>query len=108
MGREQMRTSVPFCNRRVTLRWVMPAVVSVLLMGLLGTVSVASGHAKKARASRDTTIVYGPSAPTFVGPAATGCASGCDLLTGPFITPSTAPSPSTSTKTAAPKAAAAL
>jgi hypothetical protein len=29
--------------------------------------------------------------PTFVGPAATGCASGCALLTGPVSTPATAP-----------------
>lgn len=31
----------------------------------------------------------GSGAPTFVGPAATGCASGCSLLTGPTLVPST-------------------
>ncbi len=88
-----MSTWVPLCNRRMTLRWVMPAVVTALLITLA---SADTGNAKlRAHAASTTTI--GPSAPTFVGPVATGCASGCSLLTGPFVTPSTASS-SASTK----------
>ncbi|MGH9019401.1 MAG: hypothetical protein ACRDV0_00040 [Acidimicrobiales bacterium] len=37
-----------------------------------------------------TSSSLGAYAPTFVGPAGTGCASGCDLLTGPLSSPSTA------------------
>ena len=72
--------------------------LSVVLVGALGGTSVATGSAKKlrARAAASTTITYGPFSPTFAGPAATGCASGCSLLTGPFVTSSTAPSSSTS------------
>ena len=86
-----MSARVPLCNRRVTLWWVMPAAVAMLLLGLLGSVPVASASAKRARTSADQpTTTIGPSSPTFVGPAATGCASGCSLLTGPFVTSSTA------------------
>ena len=91
-----MSTRVPFRNRRATLRLVMPTVVAVLLVGLLGGASVATGSARKAHWSADATITYGPSSPTFVGPAATGCKKkGCSLLTGPFVTSSTG-SPSSS------------
>ncbi len=37
-----------------------------------------------------TASSLGSGSPTFVGPAATGCASGCNLLTGPTVVPSTA------------------
>ena len=116
-----MTSCVPVCNRCVACQRVMLAVVvgdrrplpegrhamrnssmrkrlvllslSVLLVGVLGGASVATGSAKKLRAhttnSNPNTITYAPSAPTFVGPAATGCASGCSLLTGPFTTTST-------------------
>jgi hypothetical protein len=65
--------------------------VSVLLVSVLGGASVAAGSSKKLRAhvASSATITYAPAAPTFVGPAATGCASGCSLLTGPFTTTST-------------------
>ena len=89
-----MSTCVPVGNRRMSLRLVMPAAVAVLLVGLLGGASAASASAKKLRPHTASAINIGPSAPTFVGPAATGCASGCSLLTGPFVTSSTA-SPST-------------
>ncbi len=36
-----------------------------------------------------TVSSLGTVSPTFVGPAATGCASGCTLLTGPTLVPST-------------------
>ncbi|MGH3406156.1 MAG: hypothetical protein ACRDRJ_27185 [Streptosporangiaceae bacterium] len=44
----------------------------------------------KPRGSTVTSSSLGTFSPTFVGTAATGCASGCNLLTGPFATPSTA------------------
>jgi hypothetical protein len=79
-------------NSSVRRRLVLLS-LSVLLVGVLGGASVATGSAKKLRAhttnSNPNTITYAPSAPTFVGPAATGCASGCSLLTGPFTTTST-------------------
>src|ERR1700722_17030490 len=37
-----------------------------------------------------TSSSLGNFSPTFTGTAATGCASGCNLLTGPFVSPSTA------------------
>ena len=78
-------------NSSVRKRLVLLS-LSVLLVGVLGGASVATGSAKKLRAHTANsahTITYAPSAPTFVGPAATGCASGCSLLTGPFTTTST-------------------
>ena len=50
----------------------------------------ASASAAKGQSSTVTSSSLGNSAPTFAGPAATGCASGCNLLTGPFLSPSTA------------------
>jgi len=60
-------------------------------------VSVAGGAAAapaaKAASTRTASIEssgLGEYPPTFAGPAATGCAAGCSLLTGPFPSPSTA------------------
>ena len=64
--------------------------LSVMLVGVLGASATATGSAKGVRASVAPTTSYGPFSPTFVGPAATGCASDCSLLTGPFTTASTA------------------
>jgi hypothetical protein len=66
-----------------------------LPIGLLaapGSASTAAAAAKAAATTRPgvTTSSLGVFTPTFTGPAATGCASGCDLLTGPTVTPSTA------------------
>ncbi|MFZ0977122.1 MAG: hypothetical protein WAN22_33205 [Solirubrobacteraceae bacterium] len=72
--------------------------VSVLLVAVLVGASAATGSAKKVTAhaaSSNPTITYGPLTPTFVGPAATGCKSGCSLLTGPYTTTSTPSSPTT-------------
>lgn len=62
-----------------------------LPVGLLasGGAAVAAGAAG-ARTSTVTTSSLGHFAPTFAGSAATGCASDCSLLTGPFNTASTA------------------
>ncbi|MFZ0048780.1 MAG: hypothetical protein WAL16_23280, partial [Streptosporangiaceae bacterium] len=64
-------------------------------MSLPVALVVLSGGTASARAAKATSTVtsssLGTNAPTFAGPAATGCASaGCSLLTGPFRTPSTA------------------
>ena len=49
--------------------------LSVVLVGVLGGASAATGSAKRLRAhvASSPTITYGPLTPTFVGPAATGC-----------------------------------
>jgi hypothetical protein len=71
---------------------------SLALLSLLSlpvALVALSGGAASARVTKTTSTVkstsLGTFSPTFTGPAATGCASaGCDLLTGPFPTPSTA------------------
>ena len=70
-----------------------------LPIGLLAAPSGASATTTKstivkAVTAKTTKSTVTPSSlgvytPTFVGPAATGCASGCDLMTGPFVSPST-------------------
>jgi hypothetical protein len=50
----------------------------------------ASASIANPRGSSVTSSSLGNFSPTFVGSAATGCASGCNLLTGPFVSPSTA------------------
>ncbi|HXO12983.1 MAG TPA: hypothetical protein VN871_11535, partial [Mycobacterium sp.] len=80
--------------------------LSVVLVGALGAASVATASAKKLQAHAASTTNFGPSSPTFVGPAATGCKKGCSLLTGPFIASSTAAA--STNATASPNAAAGL
>jgi hypothetical protein len=83
-------------RRLIRKHLVLLSVLSVALVGVLGGGAVATGRTHKLRAHVASTTTYGPLAPTFVGPAATGCASsGCSLLTGPFITTSTTSSSST-------------
>src|ERR1039458_916852 len=67
---------------RFALLWMAVALVA------------ASGVAAAPVTSAITSSRLGEYSPTFVGPAATGCASGCSLLTGPFFSPSTALLPS--------------
>ncbi|HEY2552049.1 MAG TPA: hypothetical protein VGI64_15890 [Streptosporangiaceae bacterium] len=57
---------------------------------LVGVAPGASAMVANPQASTVTSSSLGNGPPTFVGTAATGCASGCNLLTGPFATPSTA------------------
>src|SRR5215471_1333170 len=63
-----------------------------LLLVAIGGPAAAARHmsATGARPDAVTSSSLGSFKPTFVGSAATGCASGCHLLTGPFPTPSTA------------------
>jgi hypothetical protein len=68
------------------------AVLSLLsLPAVLLAISSGAPAATGAQSSTVTTSSLGDFSPTFVGPAATGCASGCSLMSGPVTTPSTAP-----------------
>src|SRR5215475_13309188 len=62
------------------------SLLSLPLFLLAGVTTSATG----AMARGVTTSSLGSFAPTFAGTAATGCATGCNLLTGPVNTPSTA------------------
>jgi hypothetical protein len=64
------------------------SLMAVLLVASEGSVAAASraGHAA-ATAVKSSSL--GNFSPTFAGPAATGCATGCSLLSGPFPAPST-------------------
>ena len=66
------------------------ALVVALIVAPGGATAAPVTKATGARASAVTSSSLGQFKPTFVGSAATGCASGCSLLTGPFPTPSTA------------------
>jgi hypothetical protein len=72
--------------RRIAL--MSSLALAVVLLGVSGGAATASSAAHRATGVRTSTM--GPFHPTFVGPAATGCARDCSLLTGPFNTPSTA------------------
>jgi hypothetical protein len=58
--------------------------------GGAGATTTPLTTAKTTTESTVTTSSLGTYKPTFVGPAATGCADGCDLMTGPTLVPSTA------------------
>jgi hypothetical protein len=60
----------------------------VMLLVAIGGPASAASHRSAARAV--TSSGLGTYKPTFAGPAATGCAKNCHLLTGPVNTPSTA------------------
>ena len=64
------------------------------VLWMMTALAVGSGGATAAGTSATSTSgvtssSLGEYSPTFVGPAATGCASGCSLLSGPFLAPST-------------------
>lgn len=69
-------------------------------------VSTAAASPQSSGSIKSTSL--GESSPTFVGPAATGCAKGCSLLTGPFSTPSTQSASSSDPNVAQPQTAAPL
>ncbi len=73
-----------------------PALLSLLVTlavaGEFAHPAQASNIASDATASNVASSSLGQYSPTFAGPAATGCNYyGCSLLTGPFLSPSTAP-----------------
>jgi hypothetical protein len=62
-----------------------------LPLGMLTAPTVLAAPAAPSTHSTVTSSSMGTVSPTFAGPAATGCDNpGCDLLTGPFFSPSTA------------------
>lgn len=80
------------CRRTVRRTLLLAGLLLVLPAGLAAAPggSLARAAAPASVTSRVTVSSLGNYAPTFAGPAATGCASGCDLTTGPFPSPSTA------------------
>jgi hypothetical protein len=62
----------------------------VALLGAAAGATVATASPTVAQPSAVTTSSLGAYRPTFAGPAATGCATDCSLLSGPLNTPSTA------------------
>ena len=62
----------------------------VALLSMPAGATAATGSHTVARSSAVTTSSLGTFRPTFAGPAATGCAVNCNLLSGPTNTPSVA------------------
>jgi hypothetical protein len=77
-------------------------------MALLAALAIPIQISAQTTASKTTSSSLGQFSPTFVGPAATGCASGCSLLTGPFFSPSTESVSSGDPAVASPLAASAI
>jgi hypothetical protein len=65
-------------------------VLPVALLSAAGAATAATASHTVARSSTVTSKSLGTFKPTFAGPAATGCAVNCNLLSGPVNTPSTA------------------
>ncbi|MCW2932707.1 MAG: hypothetical protein JWM19_3669 [Actinomycetia bacterium] len=77
-------------RRFVRYKIFIPGFLFVLAAGLVAATGGAeAAPAAPAGTGTSTTSSLGTYTPTFVGPAAAGCSSGCDLLTGPTRTPST-------------------
>lgn len=89
---------------RVTWLWLLAAAVTLLLtVGVSGAAgSRPRALRAQAAAAKVTSTSLGTYSPTFAGPAATGCASSCQLLTGPFTEPSTAGTSASAPQTSAP------
>ena len=79
-------------HRSIMRRRVALLSLSSLLVALVTAFggAAATASATGARASALTTSSLGKFSATFVGPAATGCATGCRLLRGPLNTTSAA------------------
>ena len=79
-----------------------------LVVGSAGAAAAPVVSGTGVHASAVTSTSLGQSAPTFAGPAATGCNSpGCSLLTGPFVSPAITSSSSVGTATPRPSSGAA-
>src|ERR1700733_13438496 len=105
-----MVDSMPrFARKSLTLLSLLSLPVAlVVLSGGTASARVATTTSTVKTTSTVRSTSLGRVSPTFTGPAATGCASGCSLLTGPFPSPSTANLPASSpAATAAAKQAAA-
>ena len=78
-------------RRQAARFWLLLALVATFIAGGTATAVARTGGG---RTSGVHTTSLGTYSPTFVGPAATGCSSGCHLLFGPYRTPSVANLPS--------------
>ena len=95
-------------RRNQNSTWLSIAVLTLTIVSGLAVVSkLAAAPLPPDRDQGIKSTSLGEFSPTFVGPAATGCASGCTLLTGPFVAPSTAPGSSDNSASAVAPAAAA-
>ncbi len=83
---------MPFRRKKNLYRLFAAVVALGLPISVIAAVSpgASATPAMSHNNSSVTSSSLGNFSPTFVGPAATGCATGCDLLTGPFVSPSTA------------------
>ena len=77
-------------RRRMALVSLLSVPALMLSASVGSAAAAASSRAASAQADTVTTSSLGTFKPTFAGPAATGCAIDCHLLTGPLNTPSTA------------------
>jgi hypothetical protein len=76
-------------RRKATLLSLLSLLSLIIALVAVPTGATAAPVARTASAVKSSSL--GQFKPTFVGPAATGCASaGCSLLIGPFPSPSTA------------------
>ena len=76
-------------RRKFTLLSLLSLLSLIIALVSVPTGATAAPVARTASAVKSSSL--GQFKPTFVGPAATGCASaGCSLLVGPFSSPSTA------------------
>src|ERR1700733_5100748 len=93
-----MVDSMPrFARKSLTLLSLLSLPVAlVVLSGGTASARVATTTSTVKTTSTVRSTSLGRVSPTFTGPAATGCASGCSLLTGPFPSPSTANLPASS------------
>src|ERR1700742_2358378 len=69
---------------------VLLSLLSLPAMLLVATGGPAAAAPHHSATGAVTSSSLGSSKPPFAGPAATGCASNCSLLSGPVNTPSTA------------------
>ncbi len=78
--------------RTVVIRLLLLVSVPAALLAVFGSPAAAGSGARAAAPAAGAVKAssLGTYSPTFVGPAATGCDSGCNLLSGPYLTPSTA------------------
>jgi hypothetical protein len=87
-------------RRRVALLGLLS--LPLALLGASGGAAAATASTAGGQASAVTASSLGQFSPTFAGPAATGCPSGCSLLSGPFNTSSTSSFASRSRPAASP------
>ncbi len=89
MGLPSMLKITKSLARRAALTLALLSLPAALALVAAGGAAARVANATSAT-SAVTTSSLGTYSPTFTGPAAAGCASGCSLLSGPYASPSTA------------------